>query len=341
MSKVAFGLVGYGAWGSHHARVIADGPNSCLAAIAERSDAQRDAARTKHPQAAVTADYRALLARPDIDVIDVVLPSHLHHEVGMAVLRAGKHLLMEKPMALSVAECRDLVEAARAGGLQLTVGHEFRYSTLWGRVKELLDAGAIGAPQYAMIELWRNPYRLGSDGWRYDIHRVGNWILEEPIHFFDLARWYFSGWGDPVSVYARANARDPQRPELQDNFSAIVDFPGGRYAVISQTLSAFEHHQVAKLTGSTGAVWANWSGALDRTFEPTFFLKHFDGQRVVDVPVPKAAGEVFELAEQIAALSRAVRGGRPSRVTGDDGLWSVAMCLNAQQSVDTGRVITF
>ena len=145
------------------------------------------------------------------------------------------------------------------------MGHEFRYSTLWGRVKELVDAGAIGEPQYAMIELWRNPYRLGSDGWRYDIRRVGNWILEEPIHFFDLARWYFGRCGDPVSVYARANARDPQRPELQDNFSAIVDFPGGRYAVISQTLSAFEHHQVAKLTGSKGALWASWSGAMDRT----------------------------------------------------------------------------
>ena len=61
----------------------------------------------------------------------------------------------------------------------------------------MIDAGAIGEPQYALIELWRRPYRLGADGWRYDINRVGNWILEEPIHFFDLARWYFAGVGDP------------------------------------------------------------------------------------------------------------------------------------------------
>jgi myo-inositol 2-dehydrogenase/D-chiro-inositol 1-dehydrogenase len=182
---------------------------------------------------------------------------------------------------------------------------------------------------------------LGSDGWRYDIRRVGNWILEEPIHFFDLARWYFAGGGDPVSVYARANARSAERPELQDNFSAIVDFPGGRYAVISQTLSAFEHHQVAKLTGSKGALWASWSGAMDRTFQPTFFLKHFDGQQVVDVPVPKASGEVYELAEEIAGMAEAVRTGRPPRVTGEDGLWSVAMCLKAQESVDTGAVVKF
>lgn len=339
MEKVAFGLVGYGAWGSHHARVIAEGRHTCLAAIAERSDANRAEARAKHPQTVVVADYRELLARPDIEVVDVVLPSHLHHEVGLAVLRAGKHLLMEKPMAISIGQCRDLVQAARTAGRQLAVGHEFRFSTLWGRVKELVDAGAIGEPQYAMIELWRNPYRLGSDGWRYDIRRVGNWILEEPIHFFDLARWYFGHWGDPVSVYARANARNPERPELQDNFSAIVNFPGGRYAVISQTLSAFEHHQVAKLTGSKGAVWASWSGAMDRTFNPTFFLKHFDGEKVIDVPVPAAAGEVYELAEEIAGMAQAVRTGCPPRVTGEDGLWSVAMCLKAQESVDKSAVV--
>lgn len=340
MEKLSFGLVGYGAWGSHHARVIAEGPHTHLAAIAERAETIRAEAQAKHPQAVVVADYRELLARPDIDVVDVVLPSHLHHEVGCAVLQAGKHLLIEKPMALSVAACQDLVQIARAAERQLAVGHEFRFSALWGRVKQLVDAGAIGELRYALIELWRNPYRLGSDGWRYDIRRVGNWILEEPIHFFDLARWYFASWGNPVSVYARANARSAEHPELQDNFSAIVAFPGGRYAVISQTLSAFEHHQVAKLTGSKGALWASWSGAMDRTFHPTFFLKHFDGQQVADVPVPQTTGEVYELAEEIAGMAEAVRSGQPPRVTGEDGSWSVAMCLRAQESVDTGAVVT-
>ena len=341
MSKVKCGLIGYGAWGSHHARVIADGATTQLAAVAERSDKNRAEAQATHPQSAVVADYAELLRRPDIEVVDVALPSHLHHEVGRAVLEAGKHLLMEKPMALSIAACDDLVQRARAKGLQIAVGHEFRYSSLWGKVKELVDAGAIGEPQYALVELWRNPYRLGSEGWRYDIKRVGNWILEEPIHFFDLARWYLSGCGNPVSVYASANARDPKRPELQDNFSAIVNFPGGRYAVISQTLSAFEHHQVAKLTGSKGAIWASWSGAMDRTFHPTFFLKHFDGEKVVDVEIPKATGEVYELADQIAGMADAVRTGKPPRVTGEDGRWSVAMCLKAQESVDTGAVVKF
>ena len=142
----------------------------------------------------VFADHREMLAAVEVDAVDIVLPTHLHHGVGMDVLAAGKHLLMEKPLASTIAQCETLVAEAGRRGTLLAVGHEFRLSALWGRVKELIAAGDIGEPLYGLIELWRNPYRLGSEGWRYDIRRVGNWILEEPIHFFDLARWYFADW---------------------------------------------------------------------------------------------------------------------------------------------------
>ena len=100
----------------------------------------------------------------------------------------------------------------------------------------MIDDGFIGQPQYALVELSRNPYRQGSSGWRYDIDRVGNWILEEPIHFFDFARWYLATEGEPTTVYAQANSKQPGHPELQDNFSAILNFDSGAYAVVSQTL---------------------------------------------------------------------------------------------------------
>lgn len=341
MTPVRCALIGFGAWGSHHARAIVESPRTELAAIAARSEKSQAAARAAHPGVRVVGDYRELLADPSMELVDVVLPNDAHRRVGLDVLQAGKHLLMEKPMALDEAECDDLIQCARERRLLLAVGHEFRRSSLWGKAKEMIDAGAIGEPQYALIELWRRPYRLGADGWRYDIARVGNWILEEPIHFFDLARWYFSGVGEPVSIFARANSKQPDHPELQDNFSAIVNFPGGAYAVISQTLSAFEHHQVVKLTGSRGALWASWSGALDRTFHPTYALKYFDGENVRDIPIEKPTGEVFELVDEITAMAAAVRDGASLSVTGEDGRWSVAMCRRAQESVESGNVIAF
>ncbi|HEU5119297.1 MAG TPA: Gfo/Idh/MocA family oxidoreductase, partial [Isosphaeraceae bacterium] len=185
---------------------------------------------------------------------------------------------------------------------------------------------------YALIELWRRPYRLGSDGWRYDLGRVGSWILEEPIHFFDLARWYFAKVGEPVSVFASAVGQREDRPELLDNFSATVLFPRGRYAVISQTLAGWEHHQTVKLTGTEGAIWARWSGAMDRTFDPTFRLQVGNAEKVEEVPIDVPSGEVYELVDEVRAMVRAVREETPLACSGEDGRWSVAMCLKAEQS---------
>jgi myo-inositol 2-dehydrogenase/D-chiro-inositol 1-dehydrogenase len=340
VNEVRFGLIGYGAWGSHHAAAIAQTAGARLVAVAARSDASQGAARAAHPDATVYSDYRELAACGDLDVVDIVLPSHLHFEAAHAVLDSGKHLLLEKPMALNAADCDKLIALAKARGKLLAVGHELRFSSLWGRMRQLVEAGEIGEPRYALIELWRRPYRLGSGGWRFDINRVGNWILEEPIHFFDLARWYLASAGEPVSVYARANSIQPGHPELQDNFSAVVNFPGGAYAVISQTLAAFEHHQVAKLTGTGGALWASWSGAIDRTRHPTFGLKHFNGQEITEIAFDKPTGEVFELEDQIAAIVRAVRDGGPLGATGEDGRWSVLLCEAAQKSVETGECVS-
>lgn len=334
--KLGYGLIGYGAWGAHHARAAAANASIKLAAIAFHSPASRDRAATDHPGVALLSDYHELLARPDIEVVDIVLPSDLHHEVALASLQAGKHVMLEKPMALRLDHCAELIRVAQERKLMLSIGHEFRLSSLWGRIRRMIDEGAIGQPRYALVELWRNPYRQGSGGWRYDRSRVGNWILEEPIHFFDLARWYFTGSGDPVSVFAKSSCRDLTQPELADNFSALLSFPDGAYAVISQTLAAFEHHQCVKVTGTKGALWATWSGALDRTFHPAFSLKYFDGRSIVDVPITKITGEVYELEDQIEVVARHLLDGTPLSCSGHDGFWSAKMCLAAQKSVDTG-----
>lgn len=334
---IRFGLIGYGAWGQHHAASIAKAEDAQLVAIAEPSAESRRAASEAHPETAVVGDYGELVQREDIDVVDVIVPNRLHHEVATAVLSSGKHLLLEKPMCLTMKECDDLLRLAKEKDLRIAINHEFRLSSLWGKVKDLIDGGLVGDPQYVLVELSRNPYRLGSDGWRFDIDRVGDWILEEPIHFFDLARWYLSSVGQPESVYAAANSRQPGHPELQDNCSAIMHFSGGAYAVVTQTLAAFEHHQTVKITGTKGAIWASWSGAMDRVRKATFFLKAFDGEKLEELDITRNAGELYELEEQIAAMVAGVRDGRPSPCNGEDGKWSVAMCLATQMAVQTGR----
>ena len=340
--QLSFGLIGHGLWGAHHANAIAKTGSARLAAVAERSEEGRAAATDAHPDAEIYDDYRELLACEDIEVVDIVVPSHLHFEIGTAALEAGKHVFVEKPMALTKEHCDGLLDLAREKGKMLAVDHEMRLSSLWGRVKQLIDEGVVGTPQYVLLELSRFPYRLGSEGWRFDISRVGNWILEEPIHFFDMARWYLAGTGEPISVYGRANSRQAEHPELQDNFTTIVNFNGGGFAVIAQTLAAFGHHVTCKVAGTKGAVWANWSASDARHPEPVFGLRYSSGDpdQVIEVPFENVTGEVVELQQQIEAIVDSVRTGAQPVATGADGRWAVLLCLAAQRSVDLGRPVT-
>ena len=127
------GLVGFGAWGQHHANAIKVTEGVDLVAIAVPSDASASAAKGAYPDADIYRDFRELVARKDLDFVDVVVPSHLHHEVASAVLETEKHLLLEKPMGVSVAECDDMIRLAREKGSLFAVGHELRLSSMWAR----------------------------------------------------------------------------------------------------------------------------------------------------------------------------------------------------------------
>src|SRR5712692_5552965 len=126
-----FGLIGYGAWGRHHAAAIEKVPAAHVVAIACRTEVSALAARKDFPGAALYLDYRHLLDRADIDAVDVVVPNHLHAEIGVAALERGKDMLLEKPMAPTLAECDRLIAAARESGRVLTIGHELRLSKQW------------------------------------------------------------------------------------------------------------------------------------------------------------------------------------------------------------------
>ena len=330
------GLIGYGLFGQHYAHAIEASSVTSLAAVAAQSAASLAAARQAHPGADIYSDWQSIVAREDIELIAVVVPNHLHFKMGAASLRANKHLLMEKPLALKIDECNQLLALAHDSQKILAVGHELRLSPLWGRVKTLIDKGEIGRPRHVLIELSRFPYRPGSTGWRHDQNRVGNWILEEPIHFFDLARWYLSSAGDPVSVFAQANSSGEGSLDTADHFSAIVTFTDGSYAVISQTLSSFGHHQSAKISGSQGTIQATWGAADARSDECTYDLRYGRGDRISEVALAGRPGELRELADEIEAVVDAIRNHTPAFCTGEDGRWSVRLCLAARESAASG-----
>ena len=338
---VRFGLVGYGAWGACHARAIAT--HARLTAVCAATESTRQRAREALPSStAICRDYGELVARDDVDVVDVVVPNALHREVALAALAAGKHLLLEKPMATTVADAQAIATAARERNRCLAIGHEARLSPQWRKVKQLAESGAIGQPLTAAIHLSRFPYRLGASGWRYDPQRVGDWTLEEPIHYFDLLRWFLAPRGAPLSIYACANsARPDERPGLHDNLATLVTFPGDAYATLTHTLAAYEYHLRGEVVGTGGVVRTWWSGEMDRTERPRFACEYFDGRQKHEVTLESTPGELFELETEIEAMAHWVATGeRPNALaTGEDGIWAVRLCLAAEESAHRGASV--
>ena len=341
MPNLRFGLVGYGAWGSHHARVIRETSGCELRAVCARSEESRTRA-AKETGAETVADYRELVSRSDVDVVDIVVPNFLHEAMSVAALESGKHVLLEKPMATSIAACNHIIEAARRSGRLLLIGHEMRFSPLYTRMREILNSGELGAPRYVLMDLWRRPYRAGSDGWRLDPARVGNWTLEEPVHLFEAASWFLASAGAPTTVYARgASSNDTGylQPEMVDHFTAVVSYADGAYAAISQTLAAVEHHFSVKIFASKGLLRAEWHAELDRSQNPAYSLESSRGDHLQPVSVPGTPGEFYELAVEIASLARAIQEGVPLPISPEAARRAVALCLEAQRSLETGKVL--
>ena len=345
MSATRIGLIGFGAWGRQHASAIASLAGLELAAIACASKESASAATAAYPSAHVSQDWREVIARPDLDIIDIVVPNFLHADIASAALRAGKDVLLEKPMATTLADCDGLLAAERDSGKLISVGHELRQGAQWGRIKQLIDDDAIGDPQYVNINLFRNFYRSGASEWRYHRSRVGSWLLEEAVHYFDLALWYCERHGDPVSVRAVGNQRAGRDAGMYDNVSVLLRFAGGAYVTFNQSVAGFEHHLTVDIAGADGAIRTHWSGTMDRDHDAQYELRvqprgfAFErGVRECERIAIAKSGEVYELTEQIRRAVEAF-GERRALVPASEARMRVAICVEAERSILENREI--
>ncbi len=334
-TRVAMG--GFGAWGQMHARAIGAIEGADIVAIFCHGDRSAAAAAEQFPDVPRYRDYQAMLAAGGFDVVSVTVPNHVHSRFAVAALEAGADVFLEKPMGLTLAECDAVVAAARRTGRQVTLDHELRVSSQWGAIRDIVATGDIGRVRYQNFTLFRHPFRGGSGGWRHDPARVGSWILEEMVHFYDLVLWYARENGLPASVRAFG---EPAGQGLVANFGTLLEWQDGSTAFLTQTLAGFEHHTMLELAGTEGAVRTWWSGAVARTLTPDFQLKvRRRGQEEVEtVAVPKS-GEVFELEENLRRAFAAFRQGR-SPLPPEEARASIAVCLAAEEAHATGRAVS-
>ena len=142
------GLIGFGYWGPNLARNLGEIRGVTLAAVADRSSARREAAGARHPGVLLVDDPVELIARPDIQAVVVATPVATHYELGLAALKAGKDVLIEKPLAATAAEAEMLVEVAQREARVLMVDHTYVYAGAVRKIAELIDRGDLGEIRY-------------------------------------------------------------------------------------------------------------------------------------------------------------------------------------------------
>ena len=329
------GLIGYGAWGRCHARALVGLEGVGLAAILCHGAESAAAAAADFPGAVVTRERDAFFGL-GLDVVDIVAPNHLHADYALAALGRGMHVLAEKPLATTRKDCDRIVAAASARGRLVSVNHELRVSGQWGMIRREIEAGAIGTPMAATYSLFRRPFRPGAGGWRHDRARVGSWILEEPVHFFDLLLWYFAEHGDPVSVRGDGGITTDG---LQPNMTATVRYASGAFFTVTQILSGFEHHASLDIAGSQGALRTWWSGADARVAHAEAGLSILRRGATAPMRIEfTESGEIFELAEHLRRSLVAFREGS-SPLDAAEARRAVLLCLAAEEACRGGTTV--
>ncbi|MBV9568269.1 MAG: Gfo/Idh/MocA family oxidoreductase [Hyphomicrobiales bacterium] len=268
-------------------------------------------------------------------------PQHRHAEFAVAALRHGAHVFLEKPLGLSLEECDGVIRASRESDRLVALNHEFRVSRQWGAARDMIEKGEIGKLRFQRFMLFRRPFRLGSGGWRHDPSKVGSWILEEVVHFIDLALWYARENGKPARL--RASGTGPRATNgLFDTLTLELFWADGSSALISQCLTGFEHHLVVELTGTDGSMRSWWSGAMDRTLTPSFEVKlrrrGQDAMGPAEVLPIAHSGEVFELEENLRRALAGFGEGR-SILPPEEARDSIAICLAAAAAALSGREV--
>jgi predicted dehydrogenase len=334
-SSIGVGVVGYGYWGPNLARNFAESPDCSLAAISDLKKEFVDAARRRYPGVLVTQNVDELIAHPKVDAVVIATPVSTHHALALSALRAGKHVLVTKPLASTAAQCRELIDEAARRKLILMVDHTFVYTGAVRRIQELVAKGDIGDVYY------------------YDSVRVNLGLFQKDVDVI---------WDLAVHDLSIMDFVLPQRPKAV-SATGIAHVPKGRPNTAYMTLF-FKENLI-------GHVHVNWLSPVKvrRTMiagskrmivyddiEPSEKVKIYDkGISVDDSPenrykmlISYRAGDMYaphlDIAEalrvEIAHFVDCVRKSRRPMTDGEAGLRTIRLLEAATQSMaERGRPV--
>jgi myo-inositol 2-dehydrogenase / D-chiro-inositol 1-dehydrogenase len=340
---VRLGIIGCGyVTLDRHLPALRDVPEIEVVAVADTVSERAAEAARRAPQARAV-DVDALLGDGSVEAVAVCTPPATHAELAVAALDAGKHLFLEKPLALSLEEADRIAERAAGSPLRVLVGFNFRRHRLVERARRLVQDGRLGRIQ-ALRSAFTNPVLDGGIAWKTKREQAGGALLDRAVHHFDLWRFVLgeevaevvaltrSEDGDDQStlVTARTTEGTPLSALALDDSVVTHDLAVyGSEAAVFADLCRFDGFEVAPRTELPGSPAARLRRARDTVRRPGESLR-----------AVRAGGDFRRsYVEQWRHFARAVRGDEPPSPTLADGRAVLEVALAAARSADSGSSV--
>jgi len=335
-TKLKVALIGAGAVASYHVRAIKQVHGLELACIcAPEADKVKELAQQF--DLPWTTSNQAVFDNPEIDVVDIAVPSGLHAELGIAAARAGKHVIVEKPIDVTLEKADALIENCRSSGVTLSVISQYRFLDPMLKIYELLRGGKLGTliEGDAYIKWFRSQAYYDSAAWRGTRALDGGGpFINQGIHFIDLL---LSVMGPAANVFAKTKTV-AHNIEVEDIGMAIVEFQSGAFGVI-QASTAMPPGFPAKLDihGTKGAV---------SVLGEKLGFKHIEGEEPFQALEVDAGGAASPMAidlnpfiRQFTDVASAIREKRQPTVSGTEARRSLQLILAIYESAKLGKKV--
>ena len=331
--KVA--ILGAGLIAPHHAAGFQEVPE--LAQVVAVCDTDREIAENLAAMfaARVSTDYQEVFADPGVDMVDILLPHHLHYEVAMAAIRAKKHILLEKPVAVTCQQSLEIYEAAGKAGLYFGVAENTRYIKAYIEAEKMIRSSKLGDITLVRTFLPANErMRLSSENfWGRKINCGGGTLLDSGPHTFYLLKWLF---GEVRELVAFTSQLYAVQSEVEDNADVRGKLACGADFLSSFTFTAeIPHSERLEVYGTIGSL------IVDQLVNPPvrFYAGpvDFDGSPVEGPEYDPMGWHYFSIVEEVKDFVRSLVEGRPPQVDPLDCCYAIRVIEKAYESVRNGN----
>lgn len=334
--RVRIGIIGAGNISYMHEAGYSEIDDLCELAAFCDLDEERARSRAEPYQARVYTAYQDLLADASIDMVDITVPHHLHHPIALAALQQGKHVLVEKPMAMTAAQGWELIETARQRNVCFTVAENTHFVAAYQETERVLQAGTLGEIRFVRTYIAGSEVEhiKSSSSWIGSQENQGV-LLDQGVHTFYLLKWFFGGVTDIQAIAYKL------LPESQTDDHALAFGRLANGAVFATTQSCVVETpwtERLEIHGSKGSL------IVDQLTNPPAIHFHgsddIDGTPLPAVPFEPLAWKYLSIVAEVQDFVRAIKEERAPLIDPLYGYHALQVVDAAYRSIEEGKSIT-